>query len=218
MEDGAATQARRDALQAKPRRASSEHSPLVALAVRRAQAGERGAFAFLYSRFADDVCRYATSILHDSHEAEEVTQQVFTKLFSIICKYEQREVPFLAWMLRVTRNVAMDELRRRRTIPVAEVRLADERLPRRGRSDGRELLAALRALPLAQREVLVLRHVVGLSPAEIAAETGRSEASVHGLHHRGRKRLTAELSAQGVAPVTKVPAVALSDATGADHA
>jgi RNA polymerase sigma-70 factor (ECF subfamily) len=173
---------------------------LVALAVTRAQAGDRSAFAFLYSRYADDVCRYATSILRNRGEAEEVTQQVFAKLLVVIGKYEQREVPFLAWLLRVARNLAMDELRARRTVPVAEVRVVDPRPSGAEREHARDLLSALRALPPAQREVLVLRHLAGLSPGEIAVRTGRSEASVHGLHHRGRKTLQQELTERGLAP------------------
>lgn len=56
--------------------------------------------------------------------------------------------------------------------------------------------------PKDQREVLVLRHFAGLSPAEIATRTGRSEGSVRGLHHRGRGALKAKLTSRGVAPAT----------------
>lgn len=174
---------------------------LVSLAVTRAKQGDRDAFAFLYARFADDVCRYAASIVRNHHEAEEVTQQVFTKLFGILDKYEQRDVPFLAWVLRVTRNVAFDGMRRQRTVPVAEVR---GMVPSSaGEPRERAVAAALADLSAAQREVLVLHHLAGLTPAEIAQRTGRSEGAVHGLHHRGRKALVKDLSARGVAPVTR---------------
>ena len=66
----------------------------------------------------------------------------------------------------------------------------------------RDLQEALAKLPRDQREVLVLRHFAGLSPTEIAERTGRTEGSVHGLHHRGRRALTAELASRGVAPAT----------------
>ena len=65
-----------------------------------------------------------------------------------------------------------------------------------------DLREALAVLPRDQREVLVLRHFAGLSPGEIAQRTGRTEGSVHGLHHRGRRALTAELSRRGAAPAT----------------
>ena len=60
---------------------------------------------------------------------------------------------------------------------------------------------ALRRLPAEQREVLVLRHIAGLSPGEIAERLGKTEGSVHGLHHRGRGALQAALRELEAAPV-----------------
>ena len=185
------------------RAASPAGEIAVSRAVRRAQEGDRDALAFLYARFADDVCGYARSIVHDHHEAEDVTQQVFAKLIRVIGKYQEREVPFFAWMLRVTRNVAVDHLRKQQPLPVEEVRAegrGGEGLVDGGRLE--DLTAALATLPHAQREVLVLRHFAGLSPTEIAVRVGKSEGSIHGLHHRGRRSLIAELTERGAAPST----------------
>jgi RNA polymerase sigma-70 factor (ECF subfamily) len=179
---------------------------LVSLAVKRAQAGDREALGFLYARYADNVYGYVRSIVHDEHEAEDITQHVFAKLIHVIGKYEERDVPFFAWILRVSRNVAVDHIRRQRAIPVEEVRVVDEGGD--GPEDGErmnDLREALALLPPDQREVLVLRHLAGLSPTEIAQQTGRSEGSVHGLHHRGRRALKAELSSRGAAPATARP-------------
>jgi RNA polymerase sigma-70 factor, ECF subfamily len=178
-------------------------TPLVSQAIRRAQAGDREALGFLYARYADNVCGYVRSIVHDSHEAEDVTQQVFAKLIHVIGKYEERDVPFFAWVLRVARNVAVDHLRRQRMVPVEEVRstteISEDPPWSQRMTDLREALAQL---PKDQREVLVLRHFAGLSPMEIATRTGRSEGSVHGLHHRGRRALRTELTGRGAAPAT----------------
>jgi RNA polymerase sigma-70 factor (ECF subfamily) len=176
---------------------------LVAQAVKRAQAGDREALGFLYARYADNVYGYVRSIVHDQHEAEDITQHVFAKLIHVIGKYEERDVPFFAWILRVSRNVAVDHIRRNRAIPVEEVRAVDE--PGFGREETErmnDLREALALLPADQREVLVLRHFAGLSPTEIAQHTGRTEGSIHGLHHRGRRALTAELTSRGAAPAT----------------
>ena len=97
----------------------------VSQAVKRAQQGDREAMGFLYARYADNVYGYVRSIVHDSHEAEDVTQQVFAKLIRVIGKYEEREVPFFAWVLRVARNLAVDHLRRQRLVPVEELRMSD---------------------------------------------------------------------------------------------
>jgi RNA polymerase sigma-70 factor, ECF subfamily len=182
-------------------------SGLVTQAVKRAQQGDRQALGFLYARFADNVHGYVRSIVRDEHEAQDITQHVFAKLISVIDKYEERDVPFFAWILRVSRNVAVDQLRRQRAIPVEQVRAADDS----GESLGAlatseritDLREALAMLPDDQREVLVLRHFAGLSPTEIALRTGRTEGSVHGLHHRGRRTLTAELVSRGAAPATR---------------
>ncbi len=183
-------------------------SALVSQAVTRAQQGDRQALAFLYTRYADNVYGYVCSIVHDEHEAEDITQQVFAKLITVISKYEQREVPFFAWILRVARNVAFDHLRRQRAIPVEEVRASEDGARSHAIADYQDnerltdLREALATLSPDQCEVLVLRHFAGLSPAEIAACTGRTEGSVHGLHHRGRRALTAELTTRGAAPST----------------
>jgi RNA polymerase sigma-70 factor, ECF subfamily len=173
----------------------------VTLAVRRAQAGDRDALAYLYARYADNVCGYIRSVVRDHHEAEDLTQTVFVKLTRVIGKYQEREVPFFAWLLRVARNVALDHLRSNRSTPVEEVRGSDASVCDPSSSSPlRDLQEALDRLPQAQREVLVLRHIAGLSPMEIAQLTGRSEGSVHGLHHRGRRTLIDELTAMGASP------------------
>jgi RNA polymerase sigma-70 factor (ECF subfamily) len=174
----------------------------VSRAVRLAQEGDRDALAFLYVRYADNIYGYVRSIVHDPHEAEDVTQQVFAKLIHAIGKYEERDVPFFAWILRVARNLAVDHLRRQRATPVEEVRTAHHGAADPAGQGLNDLREALSELPKDQCEVLVLRHFAGLSPAEIATRTGRSEGSIHGLHHRGRRALQAELTSRGAAPAT----------------
>ena len=182
---------------------ASRDSRLVQRAVTRAKEGDPEGLHFLYARYAPDVLRYVASFVHDHHEAEDITQGVFTKLVTAINKYEQREVPFAAWILRVARNAALDHMRARRTIPSEEVRVADAGLAQTSFDRSRDLRQALEQLPDDQREVLVLRHIVGLSPAEIADAVGRTESSVHGLHHRGRRSLQANLAELGAAPVVR---------------
>jgi RNA polymerase sigma-70 factor (ECF subfamily) len=192
---------------------------LVSRAVKRAQAGDRDALAFLYARYADNLHGYVRSIVHDHHEAEDVTQQVFAKLMQVIGKYEEREVPFFAWMLRVARNVAVDHLRKQLPVPVEEIRPTGSRLAQSlDREQLTDLKDALATLPSAQREVLILRHFAGLSPTEIAMRTGKTEGSIHGLHHRGRRALTAELASRGSAPATRgsAPATARSGPLAAE--
>jgi RNA polymerase sigma-70 factor (ECF subfamily) len=177
-------------------------------AVARAKAGDREGLHYLYVRYAEDVLRYVASFLRDHHEAEDITQDVFAKMMTAIKKYEEREVPFDAWILRVARNAALDRLRSRRPIPSEEVRVADTGSAQVSFDRGRALRQALEELPPDQREVLVLRHIAGFSPAEIAGALEKSESSVHGLHHRGRRSLKRSLSELGAAPVVETPPAA----------
>ena len=71
---------------------------------------------------------------------------------------------------------------------------ATEDLVKDGWTDlSRRIGQRIMALPKEQREVIVLRFLVGLTPREIAARMGRSEDAVNGLQHRGRRRLRREM-------------------------
>jgi RNA polymerase sigma-70 factor (ECF subfamily) len=185
---------------------TAEHDGTVARAVVRARQGDREAVRYLYVRYADNVYGYVNSIVQDQHEAEDLTQNVFAKLMVVLPRYEPRDVPFFAWILRVARNIALDHVRQRRAIPFEDVREdEDSHDADMGRNDVDSerlstLKAALATLPEEQREVVFLRHVAGLSPGEIADRLGKTESSVHGLHHRGRRSLQRSLAGVDAGP------------------
>ena len=180
-----------------------QEADLLKRAIARAKEGDPSALDFLYVRYADDVCGYVQSIVRDRFEAEDITQTLFSKLLTKIRRYEQREVPFSAWILRVARNAALDHIRSRRMVPVEEVRISSEGQDEIRFDRYNSLRDALAQLPEEQREVLVLRHVAGLTPLEIARHMDKTESSVHGLHHRGRGTLQAALRELGAAPVVQ---------------
>ncbi len=181
-----------------------EESPAVAREVRnataRAKEGDRDAVRFLYVKYSDNVYGYVRSIVRDDKDAEDITQQVFLKLMTAIGRYQDRGVPFSGWLLRVARNVALDHLRRQRPTFMADVTDIQERSDDHADDRARDLHAAIRELPDEQRTVVLMRHVVGLTPPEIAERMGRSESSIHGLHHRGRRALQQELMRMDSAP------------------
>ncbi len=174
----------------------------VRLAIARAKEGDRDAVRFLYVRYSDNVYGYVRSIVRDEKDAEDITQHVFMKLITVISRYQDCGVPFSGWLLRVARNAALDHLRRNRAIlteePIGVGGHVDD-----GDSDrARTLKSALDSLPEEQRNVVVMRHVIGLTPPEIAERMGRSESSIHGLHHRGRRALREELLRLQAGPAT----------------
>ena len=175
----------------------------VAKAVARAQAGDGDAIRFLYLSYKDNVYGYVLSFVRDQHEAEDITQHVFLKLMSVIHQYQAREVPFTSWLLRVARNVALDHVRRRRAVPCEEVYEPAQEKDQVGDDRRRGLQQALESLPEDQRNVIVLRHLMGLTPGEIAAQMDRTESSIHGLHHRARLAVKRELLALDCGPTAR---------------
>ena len=104
------------------------------LAVARAKEGDQEALRFLYVSYSHNIYGYVRSIVRDDHEAEDVTQHVFAKLMTTIARYDDRGVPFFAWLLRLARNVAIDHLRANRLTPTETVLDPDVELWRRPRS------------------------------------------------------------------------------------
>lgn len=172
------------------------------LAVARAKEGDQEALRFLYVSYSHNIYGYVRSILRDDHEAEDVTQHVFAKLMTTVGKYDDRGSPFFAWLIRLARNVAIDHLRANRLTPTETV-LDPASISGTDLDRGETVRTALAALPDEQREVVFLRHIVGLTPAEIADRMGRTESSIHGLHHRGRRALRRELTLLDSTPSTR---------------
>ena len=188
------------------RRRSLDRSPateqLVLAAVTLAKEGDADALRFLYLRYAGNVYGYVCSIVRDEHEAEDVTQLIFAKLLTAIGRYEPRSTPFSSWVLRVAHNAAIDHMRTRRPTPCEEVRATDIEVDLSSNERFADLRLALDELPFEQRNVIMLRFLVGLSPSEVAQRLGRTEDAVHGLQHRGRRRLRRELKRIQEEPAT----------------
>jgi RNA polymerase sigma-70 factor (ECF subfamily) len=177
--------------------------------VTRIQAGDRDGFAVLYMRYFDRVYAYLRLLLRDANEAEDVAQQVFLKLLSALGRYDRREQPFRAWLFVVVRNCALNHLRdtgRMTTLDPADLdRRREAELPAPDLdalewvSDS-ELLLLIERLPLAQRQVLMLRYMLDLTPREIAQLTNMSPNHVSVLQYRALTFLRRRLIALGRDP------------------
>jgi RNA polymerase sigma-70 factor, ECF subfamily len=161
------------------------------------------ALDYLYRHHAAGVFAYVRGILRNEHDAEDVTQQVFVKLATSLGRYDARRAPFSAWLLRMAHNAAVDHLRKQRfTLPIDPVETADER-EQPGLDHMRSLREAFGALSRAQRDVLLLREVVGLTPWEVAQVLGKSKAAVNTCHHRARRAAVRSLIAMDSTPATR---------------
>jgi len=172
--------------------------------VARAQQGDADAFGALYDRYQPDILRYLLHHVRDRETAEDLTQHVFLRAWQAIPRYQQRSVPFSAWLYRMARNRMIDHFRTRR--PTVDIALLD--FPEPAESEARVLAAERRVLlerGLARlspnhREVLVLRFVLEHSAAEIGAIMGRKEVTVRGLQLRALRALRKELAALEPSP------------------
>jgi RNA polymerase sigma-70 factor (ECF subfamily) len=165
--------------------------------VLRMQAGDRDALGVLYQRFFDKVYAYVRMALRDDHEAEDATQEVFMRAMRALPAFQVGSAGSVrGWLFRVARNQVVDRLRRRRAITVdpddlvACLGAEDEEVSMLGFTDD-TLLAHVRRLPQAQREVVVLRYALDFAGPEIAAVTGRTPAAVRQLHQRAMNALRA---------------------------
>lgn len=177
--------------------------------VARFKAGDADAFSRIYRRYYERVYAYLRVALRDSHEAEDITQQVFISVFQKIGKYERRSQPFRSWLFRITRNAAISQLRKagrlESTDPVALAeQLADE--PASGDLDpvldwitDRDLSVLVERLPLPQRQALILRFSFGMNSTEAARVLGRKSSDVRMLQHRALEYLRLRLGASRVA-------------------
>ncbi len=157
--------------------------------VRRAQQGDKEAFADLYESHFDKVYRYLTLKTGSRAEAEDMTQQVFVKAYRSIRSFKWKGVSFSSWLFRIAHNLMVDFFRRqakRPTVPLDESLVAGGEDPMKTaelRFDVDRVAAATRKLTDAQREVISLRFAGGLAIAEVALAMGKSQGAVKAIQH-----------------------------------
>jgi RNA polymerase sigma-70 factor (ECF subfamily) len=174
--------------------------------LRLAKAGDADALGYLYRQYAPGVFAYVRRILGNDYDAQDVTQQSFVKLATSLDKYDSRRADFSAWMLRIAHNMAVDHLRKQRLTLLSDPLAATDEAELPDADDGRSLREVFRSLSSAQRDVLLLRELVGLTPQEVAKRLGKSKAAVNTCHHRARRAAVRSLIAMGSTPATHTTA------------
>jgi RNA polymerase sigma-70 factor (ECF subfamily) len=171
------------------------------------QGGDREAFATLYDRYFDRVYGYLRVALGDPHEAEDATQQAFTKVFEKLGGYVQHDgKPFRAWLFTIVRNTALMALRKQGKLDVVdpveldryrEVEAVDEDAGVLAWISDPDIALFVERLPAIQRQVLLLRYVLGMPAREIAEVLERTPNDVSQLNTRALNFLRARLAAIG---------------------
>lgn len=168
--------------------------------VRRAVRREVAAFEQLYELFIDRIYRYLLYRVGDGHLAEDLTSAVFLKAWQSIDQYQERGVPFGAWLYKIARNLAIDHFRddkgdvsldgQEMVLPVgARVEDWAER-----RFTQKQVRQSLGRLKKDQRQVIVLHFFDGLSYSEIAEVMGKQEGAIRTIQYRALKSLRTALA------------------------
>jgi RNA polymerase sigma-70 factor (ECF subfamily) len=162
--------------------------------VRAAQSGSDEAAEALFRRHWGPAYRAAYLVVRDGHAAEDIVQEAFLSALRALDRFDRRR-PFAPWLHRIVVNRAIDWSRaralRREVGEAAEPDMTRQGTSRNAYSD--DMVAALAALPEDQRAVVVLRHVLGYTPGEIAKLLGFPRGTVNSRLRRALDRLAAEL-------------------------
>jgi RNA polymerase sigma-70 factor (ECF subfamily) len=179
--------------------------------IERLARGDLAALDALYTRYSRPVFSLALRVLGNTDDAEEVTQDVFERVWRHAPSFDNARGRFGTWLLSMTHHVAVDTVRKRQRRPQAVEGEAAEHAARvltdvRGdvvESTMRSMQAeqvrhALRSLPAPQQQAIEMAYFGGLSHLEIAAKLGDPLGTVKARIRRGMERLRSALEGFGV--------------------
>lgn len=173
--------------------------------------GNPDAIGVLYDRYSGAVFAFAVRILGDRAVAEELLQEVYFRCWKQARAYSPERGSFITWLLSITHNMAIDELRRRGRRPqradsADPVLLLANVRDREPSVEDRALLSALwdqigeaiQSLPVAQREAITMAYFGGLTQREIAEELQEPLGTVKTRMRLGIRKLRDHLEKQEV--------------------
>lgn len=156
-------------------------------------------FETLYRDARDDVYSYLAYLVGDRSLAEELTADAFEHAYRKRDRFDAKRGDLRAWLFRVARNLAIDELRRKQRVTTLEFPLED--LASDDEADQRDdrliVAEAMRCLQTRDRELVALKFFAGLTNAEIAKVLRRSTASVGTNLHRAITKIRNEFENEG---------------------
>lgn len=170
-------------------------------------AGRESALGALYDRFHRQCFAFSLRMLGSEPDAEEAVQETFVRVWRSAGQYDRDRASVAGWVLSITRNLCIDELRRRRRrAPIAPSLDAARDRPAADRTDeeaertimGSQVRAALQALPGEQRSAIELVYYHGLTSHEVGNILGVPAPTVRSRLRLGLLKLGGMLQAQGV--------------------
>lgn len=161
-------------------------------ALARAAQGDSDAVGVLYDRYVERIYNYIYYRTSNQHDAEDLTSRVFTRAIKHITNYEDRGLPFSAWLYRIAHNLVANWHRdnsRRQVVGlddsfnIAGPQEQPESMVVRSEEEN-FLLGLVSSLPEDRQQLLILKFVDHLSNAEIGEIMGRTEGAIKSLYHR----------------------------------
>jgi RNA polymerase sigma-70 factor (ECF subfamily) len=170
------------------------------LLVERAK-NDASAFAALYRKHVDRIYSYIYHRVGNRFDAEDLTARTFLKAFANLERYEFSGAPFLAWLYRIAHNLVANwhrDRHRRQVVSLDALVMysKDDEEPEdftETQEAAQALLAAIRQLPAARQQLLILKFSEGLTNVEIGQIMGRTEGAIKSLYHRTLLALREEL-------------------------
>ena len=155
----------------------------------RASEGDREAFGELYDRHVMPVYRHVYCMVNDRQAAEDLTAQTFLQALQAIARYEERGIPFRAWLLRIARNLTVNHWRIQRNHNSSRNHGSERAISSpeqfcEAKLREEEVWRAVHSLGGDQRQVIILRFVDGLSYPEVAQVLGKSIGAVRVIQYR----------------------------------
>jgi RNA polymerase sigma-70 factor, ECF subfamily len=160
--------------------------------VRRVLGGQADDFRVLVDRHQQSIFRFASGLVGNREEAQDVAQEAFLAAFANLSGYDSSRAAFSTWLFTIARNRCLNLLKQRRPIPldepdsIGDITSAD---PLIGQELSQQLDRALAALPVEQRSAFVLAEIEELPYAEIARIERTSVGTVKSRIHRAKQRL-----------------------------
>lgn len=159
------------------------------------------AFGLLYERYVDRIYAYIYNRVHNNQEAEDLTARTFYRALSKLDSYEDRGLPFSAWLYRIAHNLVANYHRdhsRRQFVPLEVVNVPGQRRDEpeeviEREEDHETLWEAIERLPAERRDLLIYKFGNRLSNLEIGDLMDKSEGAIKSLYFRTLAALRKEL-------------------------
>ena len=163
----------------------------------RASQGDAHAFGALYDLYFDTIFRFFNTHLDNFQDAEDLTEEVFLRIWQSLPSYQHQGIPFAAFLFRVARNILTDHYRRSNGAK-SEIAVEEEIIDHIADHSPESAFDDLERLAIRQvldelredyRSVLVLRFYSGLTPDEIARSIGKTPGATRVLQFRALEAL-----------------------------